>query len=89
MENTKHGEVVTVFSSDNSHKSTGKHKFIKLSDDNKLMRVDQVCQLTGLSRASIYRAMKENRFPKSRKLGIRNIVFVRAEVEAWINNIIG
>ena len=87
MENSKHGEVVTIYSK--SHNGTGKHKIIKFAEDSKFMRIEQVAQFTGLSKASIYRGIKENRFPKQRKLGLRNIVFVRAEIEAWVESIIG
>ncbi|WP_370548609.1 AlpA family transcriptional regulator [Edwardsiella tarda] len=51
----------------------------------KLLRLSEVLNRTGYSRAWIYRLLKENRFPQSIKIGSRSIAFVESEVDDWIN----
>lgn len=50
------------------------------------MKIDEVCQLTGLSRASIYNYVSdpEFAFPKQVRLGPNRVAWVRSEVERWI-----
>lgn len=84
MVESKHGEVKVIY----SHASKGKNKVVELPEDGKLMRIEQVVKLTGLSKATVYRYVKEGTFPKIRKLGLKTTVFVRAEVEAWLDAVI-
>lgn len=51
----------------------------------KLLRLSEVLNRTGYSKAWIYRLLKENRFPQSVKIGSRSIAFVESEVDDWIN----
>jgi prophage regulatory protein len=45
----------------------------------------EVCRRTTLSRASLYRLMAQNAFPKAVALhGIRK-AWIESEIEAWIN----
>lgn len=53
----------------------------------RLIRLPEVIARVGLKRSSIYRYMAEGRFPKSRSLGSRCVVWVEAEIEAWIASI--
>lgn len=50
----------------------------------KVLRLKAVCELTGLSRSSIYLKMSRNEFPKPIKLGRRSIAWVESEVNQWI-----
>lgn len=50
-----------------------------------LIRLTEVQKRTGYSKAWIYRLLKENRFPKSVKIGSRAIAFVESEIDEWIN----
>lgn len=50
----------------------------------RLIRLAEVKQRVGLSRASIYKRMSEGRFPKSRSLGSRCAVWIEAEIDDWI-----
>lgn len=50
-----------------------------------LIRIREVQRRTGYSKAWIYRLLKENRFPKSVKIGSRAIAFVESEIDEWIN----
>ncbi len=51
----------------------------------KLLRLSEVLNRTGYSKAWIYRLLKENRFPQSVKIGSRSIAFVESEIDDWIN----
>ena len=50
----------------------------------KLLRLPQVLDLTGLSRASIYRYVDAGDFPRPVKLGARAVAWRASDVEAWI-----
>lgn len=53
---------------------------------NKIIRLKQVCIVTGLSRSSIYRMIAENRFPKSVRLEGKSVGWVEVEVQKWISD---
>lgn len=48
------------------------------------LKLPQVKSMTTLSRATIYRRMKEDDFPKAIRLGTRLTVWIDLEVSAWI-----
>ena len=52
--------------------------------DQLLWNIKTVILKTGLSRASIYRYMKRERFPPRRRVGPNRVAWVPAEVMAWI-----
>ncbi len=54
----------------------------------KFLRLDQVIDLTGLSRSSIYLAVSEGRFPKQIALGARSVAWVSNEIEEWMERCI-
>jgi prophage regulatory protein len=49
-----------------------------------VLRLPQVKTLTGLSRSSIYAAVKAGSFPAPFRLGPRAVGFSGAAVEAWL-----
>jgi prophage regulatory protein len=51
---------------------------------NKILRLPEVKQASGLSRSSIYLGMKEGTFPKSIQLGTRMIGWSAEAIEDWI-----
>lgn len=54
-----------------------------MADDIALLRIDGVIAKVGLSRATIYRKVKANQFPKPRKLdGVA--VWFQPEIDAYI-----
>ena len=53
---------------------------------NNILRLPAVQKATGLSRATIYRLMAQNKFPASISLGERAIGWVEYEVQSWILN---
>jgi prophage regulatory protein len=50
----------------------------------RLVSLNQVCEMTSLSRTAINKHRAAGTFPKEIPLGDRRIAFVRAEVEQWI-----
>lgn len=52
----------------------------------KILRIDDVSSLTGLSKSSIYKQIRQNQFPQSIKLTARATGWDSREVEKWITN---
>lgn len=50
----------------------------------RILRLNQVTETVGLSRASIYRLMKINLFPKNITIGIKAVGWIESEIEMWI-----
>ena len=48
-----------------------------------MMRLHEVLKTTGLSKATIYRLMKENRFPKQKQIGLRAVAWFEDEIAEW------
>ena len=48
------------------------------------LRFPEVMELTGLSKATIYRQMEKGNFPKSVKLSERAVAWARDEIEEWL-----
>jgi prophage regulatory protein len=51
-----------------------------------ILRLPQVKLRTGLSRSSIYNAMKRAEFPASVSLGARAIGWRASDIDAWIDS---
>ena len=60
-----------------------------MNDINKairIIRVNELCQLTGISKATIYRWEANGELPISKiKLGPNSVGFLYSDVEAWLN----
>lgn len=52
--------------------------------ENELMRLNEVMAAVRYSRASIYRLMNENKFPKPITLGGRSVFWVRTQIQDFI-----
>jgi len=50
----------------------------------RLMRIQEVVQVTGLSRMSIYRYEKAGVFPKRRRIGENSVRWLDSDVEDWM-----
>lgn len=46
--------------------------------------LDRVLEKTTLGRSTIYNYMKQGRFPAAVRLSDRNVAWVEAEVDAWL-----
>ena len=51
----------------------------------KILRINEVSSLTGLSPSSIYKQVRHNQFPKSIKLTARATGWDSREVDKWIS----
>ncbi|EKO3415606.1 helix-turn-helix transcriptional regulator [Vibrio fluvialis] len=51
---------------------------------NKIIRLPDVMQETGLSRSTIYLRMSKGEFPQSISLGDRAVGWIQEEVELWL-----
>ena len=54
---------------------------------NKLLRLRQVEEITGLSRSSIYRRMKAGEFPRRVKIGSTAVRWNEGEIVAWLESL--
>jgi prophage regulatory protein len=52
----------------------------------KILRIRQVCEKTGMSRAWIYGAIKSGGFPAPLRLGIRSIGWEEQGIDGWISS---
>jgi prophage regulatory protein len=50
----------------------------------RILRLPDVCRVTGLSRAMIYRLQGQRKFPESVKLTEHAVGWIASEVEAWL-----
>lgn len=50
----------------------------------KVLRLPQVCDLTGLCRSMIYQMEADLRFPSRIKLGARAVGWIEREVQEWL-----
>jgi prophage regulatory protein len=50
----------------------------------KVLRLPQVCDLTGLCRSMIYQMEADERFPQRVKIGIRAVGWLEGEIQAWL-----
>jgi len=51
-----------------------------------LLRLPEVARLTGLGRDTIYRYVREGRFPLQRRIGDRASAWRADEIAAWIES---
>ena len=50
----------------------------------KVLRLPQVCEVTGLRRSMIYQLEAEQRFPRRIKIGVRAVGWMQGEVQQWV-----
>ncbi len=53
-------------------------------DSLKILRLPQVCEVTGLCRSMIYQMEADLRFPRRVKIGTRAVGWLENEVNAWL-----
>jgi prophage regulatory protein len=49
-----------------------------------VLRLPQVCRVTGLCRSMIYQLEAERRFPCRIKIGVRAVGWIEGEVQQWL-----
>ncbi|AKM11473.1 AlpA family transcriptional regulator [Croceicoccus naphthovorans] len=50
----------------------------------RVIRLKEVIHRTGLGRSTIYRWMREGKFPKAIKLGGHSVAWVEQEIDRWL-----
>jgi len=50
----------------------------------KILRLPQVCEVTGLCRSMIYQMEADHRFPQRIKISVRAVGWLEKEVNAWL-----
>lgn len=56
----------------------------ELTSDDRIMKLREVSEMTGLSRSSIYALIKKGSFPAQVKLSIRSSGWLWSEVRGWL-----
>lgn len=54
---------------------------------SKIYRLEDVCAIVGLHRATIYRKIKEGTFPEPVKLSARAIGWKEEQITSWIESL--
>ncbi|WP_234178743.1 AlpA family transcriptional regulator [Sphingopyxis sp. NFH-91] len=54
----------------------------------RFLRLPEVIARVGLRRSAIYQRMSEGRFPRSRSLGPKCVVWVETEIDDWMSEIV-
>jgi len=50
----------------------------------RVLRLPEVCEITGLCRSSIYQIEAEQRFPHRIKIGARSVGWIESEIQGWL-----
>jgi prophage regulatory protein len=53
---------------------------------SRVLRLKEVCKVTGIGRSFIYQLQAEQQFPYSIKLGVRAVGWLEGEVQAWVEH---
>lgn len=56
-----------------------------MSNQPRLVRLREVCAITGLARSSVYRLARLGMFPSPRKIGLRAVAWPSDVLDAWIS----
>jgi prophage regulatory protein len=49
-----------------------------------ILRLPQVCKVTGLGRSMIYQLEAQQKFPHRVRIGVRAVGWVESEVQSWL-----
>ena len=53
----------------------------------RVLRIADVTNLCGISRATVYRLIANDKFPKGRKVSGKAVGWISTEIEEWINTL--
>ena len=53
---------------------------------SKLLKLNAVIDITGLSRTSIYKQIHAGTFPAQIRIGVRAVAWLESDVECWIRD---
>lgn len=51
--------------------------------NDRLIRLEEVLEMCGISRSEIYRQISEGRFPRPVKVGLRAVRWWQSEIDDW------
>ncbi len=57
-----------------------------MSTEKRLIRVDEVARLTGLTQSTIYRMERQGIFPKKRQISSNTVGWLLSEIEEFIDS---
>lgn len=63
-------------------------QMLKISENERFLRLADVMERTGLSRSTIYLHISQGRFPNNINLGPRSVGWLESEIETWMQNCI-
>jgi prophage regulatory protein len=55
-----------------------------MDTSNRILRLPEVMEKTGVRRSSVYAWMKDGSFPKQIKMGMRASGWIEREIDEWI-----
>ena len=67
-----------------SDNSTLENSFATALLPAQILRLPQVCRITGLCRSMIYQLESQRRFPCRVRIGARAVGWVESEVQGWV-----
>jgi prophage regulatory protein len=56
--------------------------------DERILRIPQVIEITGLRKTTIYQLVKSNKFPKPFRIGKRAVGWKYSEVKEWLEKLV-
>ncbi|QLB43575.1 helix-turn-helix transcriptional regulator [Mannheimia pernigra] len=56
-----------------------------MEQTERFLKLDEVISRCGLSKTSIYRRIREKRFPRNIHLGGRRVIWLESEIRQWQN----
>ena len=56
----------------------------KQLEERRIIRIDEVSQLTGLARSTIYKKVSEGGFPPPVRLGARSVGWRLTDIDLWL-----
>ena len=62
------------------------HNYFNSGQGCKLLKAQDVADLTSMSRSHIHRLARDGKFPKPIKIGENRSAWLETEVEEWISN---
>lgn len=71
-----------------SNQDTSNTPLLAAAVPARFLRLPEVIARVGLRRSAIYQRMSEGRFPRSRSLGPKCVVWVEAEIDDWMREIV-
>ena len=56
-----------------------------MKSSNRILKLPEVIQITGLARSTIYLWMKDKAFPTQIKLGERSVGWLEKDIQGWLD----